>query len=395
MKWSSTLSEAPSLELAVREASGDLRAGLDGVRPDLVAAFVSEHYAKDYEALPRLLRKEMGDVVLVGCSGGGVIGGGREAEKKPGLSLTAGVLPGVEIVTFHLESENVPEPQAGQAVWEKFMGVPASQNPGFLVLPDPFSFDADRLLKGLDAAYPASPKVGGLASGGRGPEANALYLGGRTYRSGAVGLALTGDIAIDTVVAQGCRPIGNPMFVTRCRDNVILELDGDSPAAVIQKLYGTLAGRDQELFRNALFLGIVMKESQSEYHQGDFLIRNLMGVDPQSGAIGLSAHVKENMVVQFHLRDAATSTEDLNALLTRYKKDAAHASPQGSLLFSCLGRGLHLFGKPDHDTDLFRRHFGEIPLGGFFCNGEIGPVHGSTFLHGYTSSFGIFRKRSA
>jgi small ligand-binding sensory domain FIST len=93
-------------------------------------------------------------------------------------------------------------------------------------------------------------------------------------------------------------------------------------------------------------------------------------------------------VVQFHLRDARTSADDLDQLLARHR-----GTPAGSLLFSCLGRGTHLYGRADHDTDLVRRHFGDVPLGGFFCNGEIGPVQGTTFLHGYTSAFGLFRPR--
>jgi small ligand-binding sensory domain FIST len=277
-------------------------------------------------------------------------------------------------------------------VWEDLVGIVRSRRPAFLLLPDPFTFDSETLVAGLDAAFPESPKIGGLASGGREPGANALYLGDTVYRAGAVGVALAGNVEVDTVVAQGCRPIGEPMFVTRADQNVLQALDGQPALAVLQELLATADARDRQLFANSLFLGVVMKE-QEAYRQGDFLIRNLLGIDGKSGAIAVGAALRTGMVVQFHLRDAATSAQDLDAVLARYQ-EGPPSRPAGSLLFSCLGRGVHLYGEPDHDTATFRRHLGPVPLGGFFCNGEIGPVHGSTFLHGYTSSFGLFRGRA-
>ena len=145
--------------------------------------------------------------------------------------------------------------------------------------------------------------------------------------------------------------------------------------------------------RVSLFVGIVMRDNQLEYGRGDFLIRNIIGADRETGRLAVGALLREGMVVQFHLRDAATSAEDLRSLLSRYERGSRDSRPEGSVLFSCLGRGAALYGEPDHDMTEFHRQLGDIPLGGFFCNGEIGPVHGTTFLHGYTSSFGLFRSR--
>jgi small ligand-binding sensory domain FIST len=261
-------------------------------------------------------------------------------------------------------------------------------------MPDPFTFDAETFLTGIDRAFPLSQKVGGLASAGSQPSSNALFLVTTVHRSGAVGIAFTGNLEVDTIVAQGCRPIGEPMFVTRCQRNIVWELDGESPLKVLQDLYERSDPRDQDLARHSLFLGVVMQEHQSEYRQGDFLIRNVVGMDAKSGALAVGAVLREGAVVQFHLRDSQTSTADLEEMLGRYAANRPHeAQPRGSLLFSCLGRGMHLYGRPDQDTDTFRRYLGAVPLGGFFCNGEIGPVHGTTFLHGYTSSFALFRPR--
>jgi small ligand-binding sensory domain FIST len=374
MRWSSAASTAPRLEAAVEEAASIVRGGLERA-PDLVVAFVSPHHESGYRQVPALVRGALGGGRLLGCSAGGVIGGGRELEGRPGLSLTAAELPGVTIGPFHLE-----EPASPPA--------PAGETPTFLLLPDPFTFDVDALLHILDAGWPGSTTVGGLASGGRSPGSNVLYLDDAVHRRGLVGAALGGNVTIDTIVAQGCRPIGEPMFVTRSERNVILEMDGRRAGSVLQDLYNGASADDKQLFRTSLFLGIVMREDRQEYRHGDFLIRNVMGIDGKSGALVVGALVRDGMVVQFHLRDARTSAADLDELLGRYR-----GHPVGALLFSCLGRGQHLYGEPDHDTNTFRRHAGDVPLGGFFCNGEIGPVQGTTFLHGYTSAFGLFRPR--
>ena len=375
MRWSSAASTVARLEAAVDEAAAAVRAGLEGTPPDLVLAFVSPHHESRYERLPALVRGALGDGTLVGCSAGGVIGGGHELEDQPGLALSAAVLPDVRCTSFHLDEPALPP-------------LAVAETPSFLLLPDPFTFDVDDLLHRLDTAHPGATVVGGLASGGRAPGANVLYLDDAVHRRGLVGVAVSGNVAVDTIVAQGCRPIGDPMFVTRSERNVIHELDGQRAGAVLQELYARTSAEDQQLFRHSLHIGIVMREDRQEYGHGDFLIRNVMGIDGKSGALVVGALVRDGMVVQFHLRDARTSAADLEELLGRYR-----GHPYGSLLFSCLGRGRHLYGETDHDTNDFRRHLGEVPLGGFFCNGEIGPVHGTTFLHGYTSAFGLFRPR--
>ena len=392
MKWASAVSDDDSLERALRRVASVVRAGLEGCRPDLVVAFVSAHHAAHFERVPRLLAEELPGGLLLGCSAGGVIGGGREIEQRPGVSLSAAFLPGVTITPLRLDNDALPSPHASAAAWARLLGVDASQAPQFVLLPDPFTFDAESLIRGLDRAYPGNTTVGGIASGGREPGANALFLGERTHRSGLVGVALRGNLIVDTIVAQGCRPVGEPMFVTGCERNVVRALDGRPPLAVLQALHDRLDPRDRQLARHSLFLGIVMKEDRQEYRQGDFLIRNLIGIDQASGALAIGALIDHGAVVQFHLRDAETSAQDLETLLTRHRQ-AEPTTPHGSLLFSCLGRGQFLYGRPDHDSELFRRHLGDVPLGGFFCNGEIGPVHGSTFLHGYTSAFGLFRSR--
>ncbi len=390
MRWSSAVSSADCLVDAVAATAADVLRGLGGESPDLVLAFVSRHFATEYDALPALLAGALPPGVLLGCSAGGVIGAGREVEQRPGLSLTAARLPDVGVTPFTLEGSDLPDGDAGPRAWHAALGVPPEPKPQFVLLADPYTFPAAELLAGLDYAYPRSVKVGGLASGAGRPGGNAIYAGRRTLRAGLAGVALRGDISLETIVAQGCRPVGPQLRITRCDGNILHELEGRAPLRVLQDLLAELPAADRDLAAHALFLGVGPEGAEDEPGPGGYLIRNLVGIDPRLGALAVGEALREGMAVRFHVRDAATSAEDLDLLLDRCRAGGGAARARGALLFSCLGRGVNLYGRADHDTDAFRARIGDLALGGFFCNGEIGPVAGVTRLHGYTSAFGLF-----
>lgn len=389
MKWASGISENPTLESAVGQAASAVRSQLAGAEANLVIAFVSPHHAAEYDQVPELISTEFPGSLLIGCSADGVIGAGHEVEQRPAFSLIAAALPGVALRPLELAGAQLPQEPSDAQAWRALVGAAMSEDLHFLLLVDPLTFDAAPLLEGLDAAYPASRKIGGLSSGGRSRQSSALFLQSRVLRRGAVALALSGNIAVDTIVAQGCRPIGPPRIITRCQGNVLLELDGRPPLLALGELYEKLSEQDRKLLQTSLFVGLEMKSSQVQFRPGDLLARNVIGLDPDAGAIAIGAIPRQWQVMQFLLRDARTATEDLTRLLELHRSSPA---PSGALLFSCLGRGIHLFGEADHDTKLFLEKVGPVPLGGFFCNGEIGPVGGNTFLHGYTSAFALFRE---
>ncbi|HEY9895356.1 MAG TPA: FIST C-terminal domain-containing protein, partial [Candidatus Sericytochromatia bacterium] len=156
-------------------------------------------------------------------------------------------------------------------------------------------------------------------------------------------------------------------------------------------LIQTLDADDQMLAQNSLFVGVAQNEFKQDLEQGDFLIRYLLGVDPRVGAIAIGDRIRPGQRIQFHLRDAQTSAEDLEMLLERYQQTKP-ASAIGALMFACVGRGNRLYDEPNFDSQLFSRYLPDVPLSGFFCSGEIGPVGDSTFLHGFTSVFGIVRQ---
>lgn len=390
MKWASAIATSGSWKAALEEVSSGIEATLGDARPDLLLLFASTDLAAVGDEIPARLQARFPGAVIVGSSGGGVIGAGHEEEDLPALALVAAHLPGVQLSTFQIDTLGFPPPGAPPQEWHTTLGVPSDGSPSFLLFADPYTCDGNALLTGLDRAYPGSVKVGGFASGGRGAGRSRLYLNGNIWRNGAVGVALKGDVRVDTIVAQGCRAIGPPMLVTRCDGTVLLELNQRKPLEVLQEIHNALSEEEQAQFKTALLLGIEMAQESVEFHAGDTLVRNVVGVDPRTGTIAVGTELKPYQVVQFMIRDAEAAKAELTRLVARHHQTVP-TPPAGALLFSCVGRGRGLFGREDHDSSLLQQHLGVVPLGGFFCDAEIGPVGGTTYVHKYTSAFVLFR----
>ncbi len=354
--------------------------------------FVSILYRAAWEPILRLIWEGLGQPLLLGCTAGGVLGGDQELESTPAMSLAAAHLPDVKLHPFTVSLKEQEE-QRDTGFWIEKLGAPPDEDPIGILFPEPFSCNPMALVACLHTAYPKMPLVGGLASGAQTTGENALFLNNRVLLEGTVGVVLTGDIALQTVVSQGCRPIGRPYIVTKAQENIILELAGTPATEALRKLFEGLSEKDRALAQRALLLGVVMNEQKETFKRGDFLIRNLIGLDPNAGAMVIGDRIQVGQTVQFQLRDGDASREDLKALLAEQSETLRGSPLAGGLLFSCLGRGRDLYGEPHHDIRTIRAAVGEIPIAGFFCNGEIGPVGKQNFIHGFTSSLGLFRPK--
>lgn len=405
MKWASAVSTNPSLELALREVIERVLTQLE-TAPNLAIIFISSAFASEYSRVLPLLKGPLGGAHIIGCSGSGVIGRTRaghliEIEDTAGISLTVAHLPDVNIQGFHLSIDELPDLDSPPSEWTEIIGVSSADKPHFLLMADPFASGMNDLLQGLDFAYPDSVKLGGLAGIESINRSCGLFCGQQLYRQGVIGVALFGNIVIDTIVAQGCRPIGPTFRVVEGDRNVVTqvaaqsseaEADAQTPLDALQELFQDLDEADRQLAQESLFIGLAQSNFKQSLGQGDFLIRNLVGVDPKVGAIAIADRIRPGQRIQFHLRDAHTAKDELAALLDAYcLGDQERVAPAGALLFACSGRGTSLFDAPNCDTEQFSQRLGPVPLGGFFCNGEIGPVGKTTFLHGFTSVFGICR----
>lgn len=372
---------------AAREALGAALAGLGGAPADLVLLFVSPQHEDVQRAVIDIATECVEGATVLGCSAGGVIGAGREIEDAPAIAAWAASLPGVGVQPFRLTFQREDD----HAIIEGLSDLPSpDEEPVILMLADPFSFPADVLLDHLNDNGTGIPIVGGMASGGLEAGRNSLYFNDEILRDGAVGAILTGG-AMQTVVSQGCRPVGKTYAVTRAERNVLFEMGGAPAMSRIEELYAESTERDQLLIRRGLHVGSAITETKPELGRGDFLVRNVVGVDRETGAIAISDQVEVGRTVQFQVRDAESAREDLRLVLER-ERNARPDDVAGALLFSCNGRGSALFGQPDHDVNAVRRVFGDVPVAGFFAAGEIGPVAGKNFLHGFTASILLIRE---
>jgi small ligand-binding sensory domain FIST len=369
------------------------RAALDaalvplGGRPaDLVFLFISPQHEDEQRAIIDIATERVEGATVLGCSAGGVIGSHREIEDAPAVAAWAASLPGIGVQPFRLTFQREDD----HAIIEGLEDLPsADAEPVILMLADPFSFPADVLLDHLNDTGAGVPIVGGMASGGLGAGRNSLYFNDEILHDGAVGAILTGA-GMTTVVSQGCRPVGKTYAVTRAERNVLFEIGGAPAITRIEELYAESTERDQLLIRRGLHVGSAITETKPELGRGDFLVRNVVGVDSETGAIAISDLVEVGRTVQFQVRDAESAREDLRLVLER-ERIARPSKVAGALLFSCNGRGSALFGQPDHDVTAVRRAFGDVPVAGFFAAGEIGPVAGKNFLHGFTASILLIR----
>jgi small ligand-binding sensory domain FIST len=379
----STLQDARSAAL---EAALGAQEALKGHVADLAVVFTSPHHAPFAQEILDSVHGAAHPAGLIGCAAEAVVSGSREMEGEPALSVWLGSFPG-GAETFHMEFARTESGGVFHG-WRFEPEVPG-RAPVHLMICDPFTFPADLLLSHLNEAAPGVLVVGGNASGATEPGQTILFHDRSVLRDGAVGARLPGSVAVRTLVSQGCRPIGQSFVVTRADDNVLLELGGRPPLERLQETVAALAPPDRELVSHGIHVGRVIDEYKSEHGLGDFLIRGVVGADPQTGAIAVGEHLEVGQTVRFHVRDAATADEELRSLLER-EVHSLPLPPAGALLFTCNGRGTRMFPTPDHDAKMVSSFMGDAPVAGLFCAGELGPVGGRNFLHGFTASLAIF-----
>ena len=358
-----------------------------GEHVDLALVFASRHFTAHGAGLALNLRRAIGARVMIGCCAEGVIGPRHEIEEEPALAVVAAQLPGVDLQPFFIRSKDLLEIAQDPRRLHEFYE-PAYGTRCFVMIADPFTTPTDGLLDAFNLNAEGVPIIGGLASGARQPGDNVLFMNEEAMREGVVGVGFSGPIQVDVIVSQGCRAIGPVYEVTDARNNVIDSLGGESPLERIGELLESLDEDDRALLHNGLFIGRAIDPGKEALGRGDFLIRGVLGADSRSGAIAIGDTIATGERVQFHLRDARTAREDLEMMLSPH---ALFGEPSGAFLFSCNGRGTHLYSEPDGDISAINGFFRGIDVAGFFCAGEIGPIGGKNFLHGHTASLALIR----
>jgi small ligand-binding sensory domain FIST len=354
--------------------------------------FMSPEFFPNAAATLEILRVHGQIPLLAGCSGAGLIVGHEEMENASGIVLGLYSLPGAELKGFRFTQSQVEEAN-GTAYWHQETGIEPSQTSGWLVFHDPFHIDAESWIRSWNEAYAPLPTFGGAASGIFSEQTTQVYLNGEVFEDGGIAISVGGDVKLTGVVSQGCTPIGEPWTLTRVEQNLIHQIANRPAYSVLAETFQKLPPADQQKARGKLLIGLAVNEYLEDFHRGDFLVRQLIGGDPNSGILAVGALPRAGQTMQFQRSDAASASEDMHELLIRAKRNMASHTIYGGCLCCCNGRGKNLFGVPNHDAGLTQKQLGPLGLSGFFCNGEIGPVGKKSFLHGFTAALALFVKR--
>lgn len=386
MRFHCSISGKETAREAVDDIIDDAERATGG-KTDVVFVFLTGDHRDDAEEVLERLWLELDPQALVGCSAEGVIGREEEIEREPGITVLAAIMPDVRVHPFHI---------AGRAEWRHLLSDDhelrtriglGEQTRAVLAFGDPFSTPLDQFMSCMDEHARGVPLVGGMASSARQAGQNVLFRNDQMFSEGMVGLSLSGPLRVETIVSQGCRPIGSPLVVTKSHDNVIEHLGGKPALAALQQVVESMPPDERDLLQNGLLIGRAISEYRERFGRGDFVVRHIVGLEQEIGAVAMADYIKTGQTVQFHVRDARTASEDLAAMLGGQQAEPA----AGGLLFSCNGRGTNLFAEPCHDIGLARRAMPTTPISGFFAAGEIGPVGGRNFIHGHTASLALFR----
>ncbi len=402
MKFTCALGDAPTTAAALAQITTQLQDTLPG-QVDLMVVFLSPHHRDHAQLVRDHLREHHTPRALLGVTGEGVIGIGREIESDPGIVVLAASLPGVHFTPISLRTGEWAGALGSPEAWKaRLMDVPGqndkdeqssspAQLKAVIMLADPFSTPMLKVLDVMDETFAGVPVVGGLASAVMQPNANRLLLNEQVHSDGLVGVAVHGPVQVDTIVSQGCRPIGKPLVITKAVRNIVMELGGRQALEVIHEVVTTLSEGDRKLVEsNGLLVGRVINEYKDRFGRGDFLVRNILGVDRDKGYLAVAdPQVRIGQTIQFQLRDQQTAIDDFELLL---EAQAIAGDVQGALLFSCNGRGSKLFTTPNTDASLISKMLGAVPLAGFFAGGEFGPVGAHNYVHGHTACLALFRR---
>lgn len=377
------VSEAAEPATAFRDAATAAADELVGAPCTLALVFAGATHLGHGRAILEAVHAALAPGALIGCGAGGVVGGAREIEEGPAAVVWALSAPEGAVATHALETRVIDEGLALGGLPED----PADYGDAMLVLADPSTFSADGLLAHLNDARPGMPVLGGLASAAAAGSAS-LLRDNDVVDAGAVACSLSG-IELVPCVSQGAAPVGPEMTVTAAEGNVIAELASQPALERLREALADLDDAERELAGQGLLMGVVIDENQPDYERGDFLVRPIVGIDPESGAVAFGDRVRVGQTVRLHVRDGASAGDDLRAALDLSATALGVEGAAGALLFTCNGRGRHMFGSPDHDAAALDEAFG-APTAGFFCAGEIGPVGGRNFLHGFTATMAVF-----
>ncbi|MCZ6672163.1 MAG: FIST C-terminal domain-containing protein [Verrucomicrobia bacterium] len=384
--------DGPFEEVRFEAWAFQLRNRLKADKVDVGFVFSTPGYGGQFEEILEILQIHCQVPHLLGCTGFSLVSQGFEFEHGEGISVALYSLPGASLESFEIPSQDNNQDALGDPQSIALNLATESPN-GFVIFADPYSLNAENMLAYFNRQYPGVPVLGGLACGTRERHQTTLFQNTRAIDSGAVGVAVSGDVMIESMISQGCQPVGDSYTITSSTNNVLEGIANRKAYDVLSDVFSDLPDALKLKSRGNLHVGFVIDEYQHEFERGDFLVRNLIGADPKLGVLLVGALPRVGQTLQFQMRDRHAAMDDLNTRLEAVRESFDDREVYGALLTTCTGRGKAFFKVPDFDASSIQESIGPLGMAGFFGNGEFGPVGGVNFVHGYTAALAVFVKK--
>ncbi|MGB0712721.1 MAG: FIST signal transduction protein [Gammaproteobacteria bacterium] len=349
---------------------------LGPVPPDANLGFLylSDHHGADAEAIVELLRLQTGVSHWTGTVGMGVIATGTEYYDGPALSILIGAFEPDSFRCFHSGGRDLKPLTEGEAEW-----LSGSSQHFAVVHGDPRNMAVPLMIEAMGSEIPGGFSVGGLASSNTD---HFPLIAGTVASAGLSGVVFNESTQVSTALTQGCSPISAPVEVTESLKNILVTLGGRPALEVMKEAMGEMLARDLNKAAGYIFAGLPVEGSDT----GDYMVRNLVGVDPDNGLVAIGETIETGRNVMFCRRDGQTAQDDLLRMIQDIRKRAGERPIRGGLYFSCLGRGRHMFGEASRELGIIQQELGDVPIAGFFANGEISHSR----LYGFTGVLTLF-----
>jgi small ligand-binding sensory domain FIST len=381
-----------STERAAEQAAIEAMAQAGISRADAVVVFFTAEHASRSEPLLSTLARVTHSDRIVGSSGTGVLTGAGEIEGQNGMAVLVFASDQLQSRPFLFEPLREHDEEIGANI-AQIAG--ADQSSLLALFPDTYNGQPHQLLRSMDQRIGFVPVVGAGSSESGAAQATYQVCGERCRSNSVAGLQLSGSFDALIDITQGCQPITEPMVITKAEGNVIFEIDDRPALEIFAKL---LKGPIAEDLRRALmfiFVGLpVVDPHEGTIGPGQYLVRNIIGLDPKNGAVGIADQAREGQSMIFALRDGQRAREDLNQMLERQARKLAGRTPAFGLYFNCCARGHSLYGMPGIDTAYIRQALGDFPLLGTFGGYELAPLGGKNHLFAYTGVLTLIIEKS-
>ena len=336
--------------------------------------YVTEPLAPKLPELLDYLRKNTGVGDWIGSVGSGICATGHEIYDEPAAAVMLAVLPDDSYRLLPSGIDSITDMVSANRNWIAEQGVHFG-----IVHGDPRNSHLPQIIEALSTELDPGFLVGGLSSANE--EMNQLQIAGDTCQDGLSGVLMSSAIPVISGLTQGCTPLDNKHTITRCERNILVELDGRPALDVFHEDIGEVLSKDLSKVPGYIFAGLPVPGSDT----GDYVVRNLVGIDPEQKLLAIGDYVEEEDAIMFCRRDGESAREDMQRML-RDLADRAPGEIRGGVYYTCLGRGRYQFGEDSEELRMIRDELGDFPLVGFFANGEISHNR----LYGYTGVLTLF-----